>query len=211
MRDIDANILAELAKQELRPFLLLDLAIGGSHYRYTDCDVPLYIEDDTYEPRGFSFTRIGYSSETIVDSVDISVDNLDQVLTSLFVGGTPQAETVILSLVVLDSSYEIVGATSAIVFQGRIDAWDLDEVTCSITVTSLFSQWSQHTLAKYSASCRWKQFKGAECGYSGGETWCDRTYARCQALGNTDNFGGFRWLPSIVDKEIWWGRVQGAS
>ncbi|GAI73202.1 unnamed protein product, partial [marine sediment metagenome] len=44
-----------------------------------------------------------------------------------------------------------------------------------------------------------------ECGYGGGETWCDRTYARCVVLANSDNFGGFRWLPSIVDKEVFWG------
>jgi len=211
MRDIDSNILAELVKQELRPFLLLDLAIDGSHYRYTDCDVPLALGGNSYEPRGFTFGNISYGSDVIVDSVDIVIDNLDQVLTSLFVGGTPQGETVTLALVVLTAAYEIAGATSVTLFQGQVDAWDLNEETCSITVTSLFSQWSQRTLAKYSASCRWKEFKGTECGYSGGETWCDRTYARCQVLGNTNNFGGFRWLPSIIDKEIWWGRVLGGS
>ena len=36
MRDIDSDILAELAKEELRPFLLIDKEIENTHYRYTD-------------------------------------------------------------------------------------------------------------------------------------------------------------------------------
>lgn len=39
--------------------------------------------------------------------------------------------------------------------------------------------------------CRYKRFKGAMCGYSGVETSCDRTLARCKALGNHARFGGF--------------------
>jgi len=209
MRDIDSNILAELAKQELRPFYLLDMYIDSTHYRYTDCDVPIVFDSNTYTPLGFSIGGVNYSSQNIVDSVDITIDNLDSVMTSIFIGGTPQGSTVTLALILLDSSYAIVGSASATVFEGTIDTWDLDEERCSITLTSLFSQWAQKTLSKHSPSCRWKEFKGTECGYAGAQTWCDRTYARCQALGNTDNFGGFRWLPSIIDKEIWWGRLRG--
>jgi len=33
-------------------------------------------------------------------------------------------------------------------------------------------------------------FKGALCGYSGAETSCDHTLARCRALGNSGRFGG---------------------
>jgi hypothetical protein len=211
MRDIDSNILAELAKQELRPFLLFDMEINSTHYRYTDCDVPIIFDSNTYSPRGFSFDRVNYGAHFIVDSVEIALDNLDSVMTSIFVGGTPQGSPVKLELVVLDSSYAIIGSASVTVFEGEIDSWDLDEEKLAITVTSIFSQWSQRTLSKHSASCRWKKFKGTECGYSGGETWCDRTYARCVALANTANFGGFRWLPSIIDKEIWWGRLRGES
>jgi len=45
----------------------------------------------------------------------------------------------------------------------------------------------------------------------GAADWCDRTYTKCVTLSNTTNYGGFRWLPSIVDREIWWGRVRGQS
>jgi len=93
------------------------------------------------------------------------------------------------------------------IFEGNLGNWWLDEEKISFTVTNQFSQWNQTTLNRHSPSCRWKKFKGIECGYEGSETWCNRTYARCQALDNTANFGGYRWLPSIVDKNVWWGQI----
>lgn len=39
--------------------------------------------------------------------------------------------------------------------------------------------------------CRYQEFKGTLCGYSGAETECDRTFERCRELGNSTRFGGF--------------------
>lgn len=39
--------------------------------------------------------------------------------------------------------------------------------------------------------CRYKDFKGTLCGYSGAETECDRTFERCRELNNSTRFGGF--------------------
>jgi len=209
MRNIDTNILTALLSSELRPFTCLKMTIDGTDYCYTDCDIPLVVGDDTYQPRGFEQQNINYSINQIVDQVTIEIDNLDQVLTPVFVGGTPQGSPVVLLAVVLDDDLSILGNTSVIVFEGEIGPWGLAEDKVDITVTNQFAQWAQSTLSRHSASCRWKVFKGDECGYSGSETWCDRTYARCESLGNQANFGGFRWLPSIMDTQIWWGRVQG--
>jgi phage-related protein len=38
--------------------------------------------------------------------------------------------------------------------------------------------------------CRWR-FKSTECGYSGGETTCDKTLAQCRLRSNSARFGGF--------------------
>jgi len=37
-------------------------------------------------------------------------------------------------------------------------------------------------------------------------SWCDQSYDRCRSLGNSTNFGGFRWLPGLAKKNIVWGR-----
>ena len=39
--------------------------------------------------------------------------------------------------------------------------------------------------------CRYKEFGGSECGYSGLETECNRTFERCIELANQARFGGF--------------------
>lgn len=210
MRTIDSSIITQMGSGAVRPFLLLEMNIDGTHYYYTDCDVPIAVSGCTYTPRGFKLEPIRYSMNDYVDSMRFATDNLDDTFTSAFVGGTPHKGLVKLSMAVFDTA-----AVPSIIdvpvplFEGIIDEWSLNESEVSITVSSLLVTWNNRTLAKHSSSCRWKQFKGRECGYRGTETWCDRSYTRCAALGNQANFGGFRWLPSIADKEVWWGRNRG--
>ena len=47
--------------------------------------------------------------------------------------------------------------------------------------------------------CRYKEFKGERCGYTGVATECDRTLEKCQELGNEKNFGG---APSLGWKGV---------
>jgi len=214
MRTIDANILTQLEANALIPFLLFEMNIDSTDYRYTSCDVPLVVNGDRYEPRYFTIPDVQYSQDTIVDSLTIEFTHLDDTqdqdevssLTSIFIGGTPQDEVAIVSLVVLDpTDFTVEGDTSFTLFKGNIDEWGIIEDTISVTIMGILDQWSQRTLNQHPPSCRWKIFKGTECGYAGAETECDRSYARCDELSNTDNFGGFRWLPSIQNKSIWWG------
>lgn len=227
MRTIPANILTEIQSNEYRPFDLLDFVVDSTHYRYTSCDIPLVYDGNIYTPRGFEIDRIKYSSNKIVDSVTIKIDNLDSVLTFVFVGGDPKGESVILYQMVIESEWNLLiengenllteggelivteqmSTDTVILFEGILDNWKLDEVELSIKAVNILNQWTQRTLQRHSPSCRWKAFEGTECGYSNGAGWCDRTYTRCAALSNTANFGGFRWLPSIVDKVVWWGNT----
>jgi hypothetical protein len=238
MRNIDTSIIAKLANGTFRPFDLLELVIDGKDYRYTDCDVDITLPDHVvtavedltlkvggdlddgivnepvpriYAPlSGFKYTPIKYSMVRIVDKATIEflvIDLPDMILA--FAGGTPQGSLAIIRRVLVDDDYSLVSGTSAMVFEGTIDGWNMTEDILKITVVSQFVQWSQRALRLHSPSCPWKVFGGntpdSPCMYSGSEIWCDRTYVRCTALGNTANYGGFRWLPSIVDKEIWWG------
>ncbi len=38
-------------------------------------------------------------------------------------------------------------------------------------------------------TCRYREFKGPHCGYTGVETICDRSYERCKELDNVTRFG----------------------
>ena len=92
--------------------------------------------------------------------------------------------------------------------RGFISSWELSsDNQVRISVKNEAMLWAKKTLRIHSSSCPWV-FKGTECGYTGTATWCDRNYARCGELLNTDNYGGFRFLPSIMEREIWWGRQR---
>ena len=145
----------------------------------------------------------------VVDSVVVRVENAEIPLASVFLDSTPQGSDVIVGLVLLDSDHLLIGATeeSVVLFSGIIDAWKLNDIDLEMTVASIFVVWSQVTLYRHPPGCRWRVFGGTECKYAGDENECDRTYVRCAELNNTDNFGGFRWLPSIEKAEIWWGRT----
>ena len=203
MRSINSNILAEIAKTQYTVFHGLRMTIDSVDYLYSTADVPISVSGNLFLPRAFEIKNLSYSQANIVTRTSIVVDNLDDVMSSLFVGSVVQGSPVeIHSIIWFASSAPL----SVITFQGEIDDWTLDEEHLSITVASVFQRWNQRTVSKYSPSCRWKAFKGTECGYSGEETVCDRSYQRCVGLGNQINFGGFRWLPSIIDKPIWWGK-----
>lgn len=176
-------------------------------FDYNDTSYIATVSSHRYEPRGAKLEAVRYSLNTVVDSMRIEIDNLDDALTAAFVGGTPQGSEVVLQQVLLNANNQPIGEP-IVWFRGTIDEWSLNEEKVSFTVASELVQWSQKTLGKHSASCRWREFAGTRCAYAGAKTWCDRSYTRCVALGNQNNFGGFRWLPSIVDAEIWWGRAR---
>ncbi len=207
-RTISQDVLDQLETDEITSFHLLQFTVGASTYRYTDAEVPITYAVDgtsevTFESRGFSFDNINYSEGDIVDSVSIRVDNLDRILTSIFGDNVVREEECILYVVLFDDDNDVIDTQQ--IFNGFINDFSIDEIELAMTVTSIFVKWNQTSGSRHSKLCRWKKFKGTECQYAGAETLCDRSYDKCLELSNTDNFGGFRWLPPIEDVQIWWG------
>jgi hypothetical protein len=70
---------------------------------------------------------------------------------------------------------------------------------------------SEYIAVANTAATNWSAtftlYEVTECAYIGGSLWCDQSYERCVSLDNDENFGGFRFLPSLMEKDIWWGRV----
>lgn len=206
---IPSAILTALGLKELRPFILFKTTIDSQDYVYTDCNVPILYDGDLYQPRGLKHEQITYSTSRILEKTRVEVDNIDNVLTPAFASGQARGSDAELRGVLLDDAYHIIESTAICFFDGTIDDWRRPEDMVQMSLVSLFVRWNQKPLTRHGASCRVKKFKGTRCGYSGGSTWCDRTYARCLALANQSNFRGFRWLPSIADLDIWWGRKYG--
>jgi len=205
MRPIDSSALEQLRAESFKPFYLLRLQMSSGDIYYTTCDVPIVYDSIRYEPLSFEVGSASYGAGNILDSIKLRVDNTNQVFSSYLVGETVQGNECEISLVLVGDDNQPLANSKITVFKGSIDSWELDEEQVSMTISTEFA-WDLITTARQTPSCRWKKFKGSRCKYSGSETWCDRSYARCQALGNTANFGGFRFLPDLELKEVWWGK-----
>jgi len=85
-------------------------------------------------------------------------------------------------------------------FSGKINNVKLSYTEFSFDVVRNIGDYSfVSPRPTYDCSCQVKKFKDIRCGYSGGETWCDKTMSRCVQLSNQTNFYGF---PSITDANV---------
>lgn len=209
MKTFDAAISAELAKESFQPYWLLDIATE-TPMRYTDLDMNTYHDGNLYVSRGMKIGNITSGATVSAEKVEIELDDADQVVTAYLLNEDVRNKAASLYFGVIART--AVGLETQLsrhvqeVWRGFVSGWELaGEADCRITLTHEFVLWNKEPLRTQSSSCQWT-FKGTECGYSGEAGWCDKSYDRCKKLSNSDNFGGFRFIPEIAEKEIWWGR-----
>lgn len=99
-----------------------------------------------------------------------------------------------------------------VVYSGELDeaavieeTFSVGRITCTAEWVSIELQpenfWSRRC-PRYTytrQNCRWT-FKGAECGYAGASSSCNKTLAACAAMtggSNTARFGGFPSIPGV--------------
>lgn len=204
MKDLSPLIEAALAAEEGKLFWFLDFGFNTS-LRYTDCDIDFWYDGNKFESMSFGVSGINYSAKSGVDKVDINIQNVDLTMSAILLNEDVMNKWVKMYIGLLDDDNAIIVQLIE-VFRGIVSTWKLSESNAKITIVNEFILWKKKTLRKHQSACRWP-FKSTECKYSGSATWCDQGYARCLALGNQDNFGGFRWLPDLMEKEIYWGRT----
>jgi hypothetical protein len=230
MRNFDAEIAAEIEKENLRFFFLLELQLTTT-LRLNDIDINIYHESELFVPRSFSFDSLAGSANLSVESFDIDIDDTDQVMSALLLGEDIRNKIAILYFGVIARTIvaptyweEDVDWTPGIEWEGEtyktemhiqefvrgiVGGWELyDDNKAKINITNEMVLWNKKCLRPQSSSCPWT-FKGTECTYAGAQTWCDQSYDRCTALSNSNQFGGERFMPSVIEKEIWWGRQRG--
>ena len=201
MKNIIPALRAALESETYAQALLLYINVYADTFLFTTWDEVLVFDGSLYTPRGMAVQSINYSSANIVNNVTMEIDDVDRALLSVLgdvdAGVFPVKITYcVISLV--DRS--ILG--NVVVFTGNVGHWEYVPGKVKITAASIFEQWGRVTTSKFSGSCRWRVFRGEECKYSGPGIRCDRTYDQCVSYSNEINFGGFRWLPSMVNKRL---------
>lgn len=236
MKSFDSGILAALTSEEASLFYLIemqfddnyfytdcdiDLVWGGDLYRSKGFEVGNISTSATMgvDSVDVSIDNSDLEMSAVVLGEDISglpvIVSLCSVLTTPGVTsgilrdttGAPLKDTADVTLTDTTgagtTAFQPVGIQP--LFRGLVNNWDLAESRLRIGLVNELALWNKRTLRPASASCPWA-FGGTECKYTGTGGPCNQSYTSCVSLGNHLNFGGFRFLPSIVETSVWWGR-----
>ena len=204
MKTISTAINAQLEAEQFSYFYTVELRLSAITLYYTDADRPVHYSDIRYTPAPLSFADIAYAAALSVDQVTVEFGNASLALSAYLLGEDARNRTIIISQGVMNAAGTVLGLTN--LFQGIVGEWELTEDRATIRALNELVLWRKRPLRTASATCPWV-FKGTECTYAGAGGWCDQSYSRCAELGNQANFGGFRFLPALMEKQLWWGRV----
>lgn len=170
--------------------------------RLTDFDRPIVSGGNTFTPSGL---EVGGVSETIASpgapsiggfSIASGAGNVWQAVVAGLTDSQRNAAVVFEEAWLDPATLSGIPQAVRTVFSGQIESAEWTAKGVRFTVAPA----ADPTLARFprreeGTLCGYPEFKGPECAYAGAETACDRTFARCSALGNQARFGGFRYLP----------------
>lgn len=204
MRSLESNFetAVNADNQLLTDLVELDFS---STYRYTSADIDILYGGNSYLARGLEISPTQYQLSMTIDKASLVLDNVDKSIGTIIEANAIWGKTVIIRLAALTDTGAVSGQEA--MFVGVVDSAEYNDHKARFNVYNVLIFWKRKTPRRYySPSCQVSDFRDTYCMYSGGEEWCDRSWERCVALSNSINFRGWRWLPALVAKTIFWGR-----
>lgn len=206
MRTLPQNLLSELegGTDNINYLVyLLDIETPIPGY-ITNADQCVYYEDKIYQPGGFDLGRTEYSISPIVDKISCEMDNANRTLSSTVLIMEVRGRRFLVRLAALNQNMAVIG--TVILFDGIIDSIRVNKKSVKFDIYNHMILWKKLIPRRtHQSTCTWVFKDIATCKYIGQATTCDKSYDQCLSYGNDLNFGGFRWLPSVSNKDIWWG------
>jgi len=97
---------------------------------------------------------------------------------------------------------------AVILVSGKLDRpqWTSEKLSFSIVPNSQANALKLPSV-EVGPRCPYRIFKGTLCGYAGGDTTCDRSFADCTSKSNTARFGGERFIPKAGSRIEWNGGI----
>ena len=191
------NPLLEVEKDEIIPRKLLNIDIPDGGIRILDNETmaQLKYNGQFYLGAPLSHDEIKKDDNSSVSKLNVTLSNVGLGISSIIGtrGDVIINSNAVLTLVFLDlNTNQLIPGTERILYAGKCNNLNLDFETASVDIeTPLGGYEKQCPAMKYRASCQVRRFKDCRCGYTGEETACDRTFSRCEELGNIENFRGF--------------------
>jgi len=181
--------------------VLLDLDVPGldDHIRVTSDNVSTTWNGNEYVPFPFEIDEITDNSKGEIPQVQLRISNVTRAIEAYIQEYDNYCK---------ENGYSPITVTISVVHSEHLNETEpIVEHAFELKQPSTSSMWATFTLGAVNLftrrfpiyrmqknRCRYKTFKGTLCGYSGSETSCDRTLARCRELGNSARFGGFPGL-----------------
>jgi len=206
MRSLETNFETAIESYDQHLAILIDLEFSST-YRYCDADIDVWYDSNKYTARGLTISPSVFNVNMQIDRTSITLDNTDLILTAIIENQEVRSKRVTIMVASLNDLGKV--TAQEVIFLGVVDSANYNNEEAIFSIFNIFAFWQRKVpRRKYSPKCQWEFKDITNCKYSGDQTWCDKTYGRCETLFNQVNFGGFRWISCLIDKDIWWGRTQ---
>ncbi len=173
--------------------VLLDIALSnGEQLRFCSNNEDIMLAGQVYTAFPFYLEPTKQSSKGELPTISLKVCNVTQLVQAYLedLDGAVGSEVTVRVVHAghLSEDYTELEMTFTVLSSSAEADW----VTFSLgSASPLRKRFPQHRFI--SLHCNW-DFKGRECAYDGSETECDRTFKRCEQIGNTARFGGYPGL-----------------
>jgi len=192
----DANKL--ITSDELITFYLYEIDYGEGVLYWTNWNERLVYGSKTYEPQVIKHSELTQSTDGKINNITLSIGNADRIIQYYIENYDLIGKQVKITQLFVDSGGTIQGEITVTFFiEGAVATKKQVDFTLSIGLDYLKAKVPSRKM--FSSFCRW-QFKDANCGYSGADATCSKSFKECLRKGNQKNFGGF---PAILNQRLY--------
>ena len=153
MRSLPILLENEIAKAAQYGTYLLQIDFD-TPLRYTALDISIRYDSKTWTPRRFQFSSVETGLSEEIDRMDLTIDNTDHSLTSLFHDQPVRRKLVWLWYIGLTYPATPIGVS--LVYNGQIDGVEIDQSNIKMEVLSALAYWRKRVPGRiYQATCPW--------------------------------------------------------
>lgn len=197
-KNLTTNQKTELAKSAVKTRLLVTVELNPP-FRILENDSvgSIAINGNTYYTKLIQTSAVQTSLDGNSEKMDVIISDISQDFSGLVAdNGDVLTNTACkVEQVIFSGDTNTIIDSPVLLFEGLINNLQMSQTYCAFSVERpLYSYSTVSPNMTYDINCQFK-FKDGRCQYTGAEAKCDKTLARCQALGNVTRFGGY---PSVV-------------
>ena len=176
-------------------YILADYDGAGTDLRYAEYKTDVTFDSLVYTAFPIAMEAVTENVQGEVDAVRIRVANVSRLIQYYLENYDLRGKKITIKQVWAN---KLAQTTNLITYVYYIDKYTSSEKVVEFTCLSKFDVADvELPFGKFLRGvCRWGVFGGAECGYGGAETSCNRTMSRCRELGNVARFGAFPSIPT---------------